>query len=115
MNSKLKKKKLILNFLCLSLGFFEIFQFIIPELIVLPYPRSIGLAFVMITGIDFTGQLFIGGSHLSRISINLVHVALTLSVTELNVLVWKLPRDHENAVLCLKRPKSAAKHGLHPT
>ena len=54
MNSKLKKKKLILNFLCLVFGFFEIFQFIISELMAIPYSRFTGLAFVLIIGIDFT-------------------------------------------------------------
>ena len=34
--------------------FFEIFQFITPELRVIPYPIYIGFASVLIIGIDFT-------------------------------------------------------------
>lgn len=34
---------------------------------------------------------------------------------EIEEKIINLPRDHENAVLSLKKPKSAAKHGLHPS
>lgn len=67
MNSKLKKKKyfMFVSTSAGSLGFFEIsqdFQFNIPELIVIPYQRSLGLASTLPQQSSVTASVVVIGS-----------------------------------------------------